>query len=66
LAEAAVDAALAFCTNFEGAPIAASLEAETDRLVIDAVAAGLWKALRAAGVDTRTLVPLWGRLFAEE
>ena len=66
LGEAPVDAALVFCTNLEGAPVAAPIEMETDRLVIDAAAAGLWKALRAAGVETRTLSPRWGRLFAEE
>ena len=66
MAAAPVDAALVFCTNLEGAPVAASVEIQTDRLVIDAAAAGLWKALRAAGVDTRALAPRWGRLFAEE
>jgi maleate isomerase len=66
LAEAAVDAALVFCTNLEGAPVAAPVEAESDRLVIDAAAVGLWKALCVAGVDTRGLAPRWGWLFDEE
>jgi maleate isomerase len=34
-AEAPVDATLVFCTNFDGAPIAAAVEAEIDRIVID-------------------------------
>lgn len=58
-----VDAIVIFCTNFNGAPVAAALEAETGLPVIDSAAAGVWAALKAAGVDTRPAAAGWGRIF---
>ena len=48
---------------FNGAPIAATIEAETGLPVVDSAAAEIWAVLKAAGVDTRA-VKGWGRIFA--
>jgi maleate isomerase len=56
------DAITVFGTNTRGAGIAARLERELGIPVIDSVAAGLWGALRRAGVDARALRAK-GRLF---
>ncbi len=63
LADGPAQAIVVFCTNFNGAPIAASLEAETGLPVVDSAAAGVWAVLKAAGADTRA-VEGWGRIFA--
>lgn len=69
LAQAAVECARArpdaltiFGTNTRGARIAPRLEREFGLPVVDSVAAGVWGALRRAGVDTRALGDR-GRLF---
>ncbi len=69
LAEAAVECAKAkpdaitvFGTNTRGAPVVAQLERELGIPIVDSVAAGVWGALRRAGVDTRELRTR-GRLF---
>jgi maleate isomerase len=63
LADGPAQAIVVFCTNFNGAPMAASLEAETGLPVIDSAAAGVWAVLKAAGIDTRAVTG-WGRIFA--
>jgi len=50
------------CTNFRGARIAASLEAELGITVIDSVSVAVWKSLLMAGVDPARIRG-WGRLF---
>lgn len=57
------EAIVIFCTNFNGAPAVAEIEAETGLPVVDSTAAGVWAALRAAGFDTGA-VRGWGRIFA--
>ncbi|MDR6869613.1 maleate isomerase [Bosea sp. BE125] len=64
MAEGSAEAIVIFCTNFNGAPTAAMLEAETGLPVIDSAAAGVWAALKAAGVDTGRAVAGWGRIFS--
>jgi maleate isomerase len=61
-ARAKPDALTIFGTNTRGARIAAQLERELGLPVIDSVAAGLWGAMRRAGLDTRGLAH-YGRLF---
>lgn len=56
------EALTVFGTNTRGAPVAARLERELGIPVVDSVAAGVWGALRRAGVDTRSLAGR-GRLF---
>lgn len=55
-------AIVVMCTNMNGAPLAEDLEREFDIPIIDSLAAFVWKSLRLAGVDTRTITG-WGRLF---
>jgi maleate isomerase len=62
-ARARPDALTIFGTNTRGARIAARLERELGLPVIDSVAAGLWGAMRRAGLDTRSLEG-HGRLFS--
>ncbi|POR49969.1 maleate cis-trans isomerase family protein [Bosea psychrotolerans] len=64
VAEGSAEAIVIFCTNFNGAPVAAMLEAQTGLPVIDSAAAGSWAALRAAGVETSRAVASWGRIFS--
>ena len=63
VADGPAQAVVVFCTNFNGAPMAAELEAEIGLPVVDSTAAGVWALLRAAGVDTRAVTG-WGRIFA--
>lgn len=63
VAREGVDAAVIFCTNFRGALIAASLEAELGISVFDTVATGLWAGMRAAGWDPARITG-FGSLFA--
>lgn len=62
IADGQPQAIVVFCTNFNGAPVAAQLERETGLPVVDSTAAGVWAVLKAAGVDTRA-VKGWGRIF---
>lgn len=62
-AEAGPDALTIFGTNTRGARLAAALERELGLPVIDSVAAGLWGAMRRAGLATRGL-ERHGRLFS--
>jgi maleate isomerase len=62
-ARAHPDGITIFGTNTRGAPVAAALERELGVPVVDSVAAGLWGALRRAGVDTAPLAR-HGRMFA--
>lgn len=62
VADGAAQAIVVFCTNFNGAPVAAELEAQTGLPVVDSTAAGVWAVLKAAGVDTGA-VKGWGRIF---
>ena len=56
------EAIVIFCTNFNGAPAVAEIEAETGLPVVDSTAAGVWAALKAAGFETGALRG-WGRIF---
>lgn len=56
------DAILIFCTNFRGAGVAETIEAETGIPVLDSVSAALWTSMRVAGADPRR-VRGWGRIF---
>lgn len=58
------DAISVFCTNFRGAPIAETIEAETGIPVYDTVATGLWKSMKLAGVDP-SIIQGWGSLFRD-
>ncbi|WP_156640053.1 maleate cis-trans isomerase family protein [Bosea sp. PAMC 26642] len=60
--DGAPQAVVIFCTNFNGAPAIAQIEAETGLPVIDSTAAGVWAALKAAGIDAGA-VRGWGRMF---
>jgi maleate isomerase len=62
ISDGAPQAIVFFCTNFNGAPAAATLEAETGLPVVDSTAAGVWAALKAAGFETGA-VKGWGRIF---
>ena len=62
LADTRPDAVVAFCTNFNAAPVAAALEAESGVPFVDSTAAGVWAALKAAGFDARRIAG-WGRIF---
>lgn len=59
------DAIVIFCTNLNGAKVAAELEPELGIPVIDSISLAIWGALRVCGVDTRPLAK-WGRLFDEQ
>jgi maleate isomerase len=61
--DAPADAILFFCTNLNGAPVVAELEARTGLPVIDSTAAGVWALLKAAGCDAASVTGR-GRLFA--
>ena len=56
------DAISVFCTNFRGAGIAETIEAETGIPVYDTVSTALWKSMRLAGADP-SRVRGWGRIF---
>lgn len=56
------DAILIFCTNFRGAGVAETIEAETGIPVLDSVSAALWKSMLVAGDDPRRIRG-WGRIF---
>jgi maleate isomerase len=64
MAEGAAEAIVIFCTNFNGAPVAAMLETETGLPVIDSAAAGVWAALRAGGVEASPAATGWGQIFS--
>lgn len=53
-----------FCTNLKAAHLVAQLEAETGIPIYDTVTTAVWKSLRIAGFDTRSISG-WGRLFQE-
>ncbi len=53
-----------FCTNLRAAPLVPALEAELGVPIYDTIAAGVWAALRAAGVAPGR-VRGWGRLFED-
>lgn len=57
------DAISVFCTNFRGAGVAATIEAETGIPVYDTVSTALWKSMQVAGADA-SQVRGWGRLFS--
>lgn len=56
------EAILIFCTNFRGAGVAETIEAETGIPVLDSVSTALWKSMQVAGDDPRR-VRGWGRIF---
>lgn len=56
------DAIAIFCTNFRGAGVAETIEAETGIPVYDSVSTALWKSMRTAGADP-TRIRGWGRIF---
>ncbi|MEQ9639327.1 MAG: aspartate/glutamate racemase family protein [Alphaproteobacteria bacterium] len=57
-----VDAVMIYCTNLNGAAVAAEIEAEIGKPVVDSVALTVWHSLDRLGVDMARLRP-WGRLF---
>ena len=63
VAAAEPDVIAIICTNMRGGPLAARLEAELGRPVLDTVATVVWKSLALAGVDPARVTG-WGRLFA--
>lgn len=63
-AQARPDALIVYGTNTRGAPIVRQLETALGIMVIDSVAAGVWGAMRRAGV-TRSGLEAWGSLFAQ-
>ena len=63
VAEAGAEAVLILCTNLAGAGIAAAVERETGRPVLDSVMLTVWGALRAIGKGTEALAP-WGSAVA--
>lgn len=64
-ASARPDAILAYCTNFPAAYLADSLERELGIPFYDSTSAGVWGALRAAGVPTAP-GRAWGSLFGQD
>ena len=56
------EAICVFCTNFRGAGIAETIEAETGIPVYDTVSTALWAGMRAAG-DDPARIRGWGRIF---
>lgn len=58
------DAIAVICTNFRGAPVAETLEAELRLPVLDSVAITAAQAMRIAGLDP-ALVRGWGRVFSD-
>jgi maleate isomerase len=62
VAGAKPDAIVIFCTNFRGAGVAETIEAETGIPVLDSVSAALWKSMQVAGDDPRR-IRRWGRAF---
>lgn len=56
------EAIAVFCTNFRGAGVAETIEAETGVPVIDSVSAALWASMRTAGAAP-SRVRGWGRVF---
>ena len=56
------DAILIFCTNFRGAQLAPLIEEETGITVLDSVSTALWKSIKVAGGEPKTIRG-WGRLF---
>lgn len=63
VAAAGAEAVLIFCTNLAGAGVAAAVERETGRPVLDSVMLTVWGALRAIGQGTEALAP-WGPTVA--
>jgi maleate isomerase len=64
VAAARPQAITVFCTNMNGAPLAAPLEREIGIPIYDSVATAVWSSLRIAGADPAR-VKGWGRLFQE-
>jgi maleate isomerase len=56
------DAISVFCTNFRGAAVAETIEAETGIPVYDTVSTALWKSMKVAGADPARIRG-WGRIF---
>lgn len=59
------DAIVIFCTNLNGARIAAELEPELGIPVLDSISLAVLGGLRVVGADTSPLAP-WGRMFVPE
>lgn len=57
------DAVSVVCTNMNGAAIAAAIESESGKPVLDSVAVTAWQALRMAGMPQPKLAGRWGGLF---
>ncbi|NMF90754.1 maleate cis-trans isomerase family protein [Aromatoleum petrolei] len=64
VAQSRPEAITTFCTNLRAAQLADELEADTGIPLYDTVSTVVWKQLRMAGIDTRTIKG-WGRLFRE-
>lgn len=62
VAEHRPQAITTFCTNLHAAQLADAVERELDLPLLDTVSTVVWKMLRIAGVDPRSIRG-WGRLF---
>lgn len=58
------DAIILYCTNFPGAHLVETLEAETGIPIYDSVSVCVWKCLRLIGIDTAP-GRRWGGLFTD-
>ena len=56
------DAIAVICTNLRAAPLVAELEQKIGIPIYDTIATVVWKSLKLAGIDPRT-VTAWGRIF---
>lgn len=57
------DAIIVMCTNLRGTWIGARIESDTGVLVIDSIAAVLWKSMLLAKLDPKRLIQ-WGKIFS--
>lgn len=64
VAAAKPDAIVVLCTGLRAAPLVEQLERDTGVLILDSIAAVVWKTLRLAGADVARIRG-WGRLFQE-
>lgn len=62
VAETKPDAIVIFCTNLNGARVAAELEPELGIPILDSISLAVLGGMWAVGADTSALAP-WGRMF---
>jgi maleate isomerase len=64
VAGAKPDAIIVFCTNMDGASLAAPLEKELGIPIYDTIATAVWSSMKVAGIPP-SRIKGWGRLFEE-